>query len=225
MEKFTLKENMRAKLDPEFSNFLLRIGDGRENCVIDDKIRIPTMLLLDIEDCSPIETLIDVVFPHLCSNKVVDDFVNRAILCPKNDVVDEINNNLIDKFPGALYEYLSFDSALDSSQLGLQEDLFNTLTPCGFPPHKLLLKKNCPVMLLRNVDPSKGLCNGTRLICKRFQQNMIDAEIATGSYKGDCVFLTRIPLLPTENENTVYPFKRIQFPLRLCFAMTINKAQ
>ena len=32
----------------------------------------------------------------------------------------------------------------------------------GMPPHELRLKKGCPVILLRNLDPEKGLCNGLR---------------------------------------------------------------
>ena len=39
------------------------------------------------------------------------------------------------------------------------------------------------------------------------------------------VFLPRIPFIPLENKKYPYPFKRIQFPIRLSFAMTINKAQ
>ena len=32
--------------------------------------------------------------------------------------------------------------------------------------HELVLKLNCPVILLWNLDPSSDLCNGTRLICR-----------------------------------------------------------
>ena len=48
--------------------------------------------------------------------------------------------------------------------------------------HILRLKINCPVILIRNLDPSNGLCNGTRLIIKAFQDNAIDAKIIGGQY-------------------------------------------
>lgn len=72
--------------------------------------------------------------------------------------------------------------------------------------------------------PSQGLCNGTRLICKSFQRHVIEAEIATGNKIGKRVFIPRITLIPSD---TGLPFdlKRRQFPIRLAFAMTINKAQ
>ena len=45
---------------------------------------------------------------------------------------------------------------MDDTQNYYQEEFLNTLTPNGLPPHKLVLKKNCPIMLLRNLDPSNG---------------------------------------------------------------------
>ena len=80
-------------------------------------------------------------------------------------------------------------------------------------------------MLLRNLDPSSGLCNGTRMICRGFSQNVLHAEISTGHSATKHVFLPRIQLSPPENEGYPFKFIRKQFPIRLCFAMTINKAQ
>jgi ATP-dependent exoDNAse (exonuclease V) alpha subunit len=37
--------------------------------------------------------------------------------------------------------------------------------------------------------------------------------------------LPRIPLCPSDDEMFPFQFKRKQFPIRLCFAMTVNKAQ
>ena len=37
--------------------------------------------------------------------------------------------------------------------------------------------------------------------------------------------MPRIPFVPVQNVKDVFHFKRKQFPVRLCFAMTINKAQ
>ena len=37
-----LKQNMRSINDQEFSNFLLRVGDGNEPIISDDMMQIPT---------------------------------------------------------------------------------------------------------------------------------------------------------------------------------------
>lgn len=84
---------------------------------------------------------------------------------------------------------------------------------------------NCPVILLRNLNPTKGLCNGSRLVCRQLKSDAIYAEITVGHHKGKIVFKPRIPLLTSDNEKNGIPFKRTQFPVRLCFAMTSNKAQ
>jgi ATP-dependent DNA helicase PIF1 len=68
-------------------------------------------------------------------------------------------------------------------------------------------------------------CNGTRLIIRGFQKNTIDAEIVLGQHVGKRVFLPRIPLCPSDNEMFSFQFKRKQFPIRLSFAMTVNKSQ
>ena len=89
------------------------------------------------------------------------------------------------------------------------------------PPHSLELKLGSVVMLLRNLDPPK-LCNGTRLCVKSFSRYIIEATITTGFSKGEDVFLPRIPFIST---NLPFEFKRLQFPIRVSFAMTINKSQ
>jgi hypothetical protein len=80
------------------------------------------------------------------------------------------------------------------------------------------------IILLCNLNPSEGLCNGTRLIIKRCQQYIIDAEILTGINRGKRVFIPRTRLTASDAD---LPFQlvRRQFPIKLSFAMTINKAQ
>jgi len=122
-------------------------------------------------------------------------------------------------------EYYSFDSAVDDPHNYYPSEFLNTLTPNGLSPHVLKLKVGCPIILLRNIGPANGLCNGTRLVVRGFQRNTIDAEIVLGQHAGKRVFFPRIPLCPSDDEMFPFQFKRKQFPIRLSFAMTVNKSQ
>lgn len=172
------------------------------------------------------EVLIDKIFPNFKSCTQNKDFFNkRAVLTPKNEDVDSINDSLISHFPGTATSYKSFDSVLDDQACHYPSEFLNTLCPAGMSPHELILKPNCPVILLRNLDPPNGLCNGTRMICKKFFKNIIHCEITMGYYKGEQVFLPRITFRPSTSRQYPLQFQRKQFPIKLCFAMTINKAQ
>ncbi|KAL7093982.1 hypothetical protein ACP275_11G072600 [Erythranthe tilingii] len=227
IKRIELSENMRANQDPDFISFLLRVGDGIEPVISDDNIRIPPQMLIPVVDAVvSLDCLVDAVYPsfHIFSSNPCA-LINRAILTPKNEYVDSINDLLIDRFPGQVKEYVSFNNTTDASQQGEYEDYLNGISASGLPPHILKLKENCPIMLLRNLNPVQGLCNGTRLICRQLGDNFIKAEIAVGDFKGDQVFIPRIPLESSSKLQCPISFKRMQIPVRLCFAMTINKAQ
>ncbi|CAO3639540.1 unnamed protein product [Mucor hiemalis] len=131
----------------------------------------------------------------------------------------------MDQFPGEYVEFYSADKVMDDEfRLSYPVEYLNSMNPGSLPPHHLKLKIGAPIMVLRNLSPKNGVCNGTRLICRSFRRNVIEAEIATGPNTGQIFLIPRIDIISNENQ-TVIPFKRKQFPIRPAFAMTINKAQ
>ena len=126
--------------------------------------------------------------------------------------------------------YYSSDSIDDScANHSTLESLYpteflNKIPMNGLPEHELHLKIGVPIMLLRNLDPSRGLCNGTRLIVTQLTNRVIEGQIITGKAKGSKAY---IPHIVTTSAQSKWPFKlrRRQFPVRLSYAMTINKSQ
>lgn len=226
VSKITLSTNMRVHLlndvaAQNFSTQLLNIGNGE--FPVDHETGY---IALPSDFCQVVPSLEDVikkVFPHVSTNYKNHNWLcERAILAPKNENVNRINEQIQHQLPGPVTTYKSVDSTLeDDEAVNYPVEFLNSLEPSGMPPHQLFLKVGSPIMLLRNIDPPK-LCNGTRLSVKKLMPNVIEATIITGKSKGENVFIPRIPMIPTD---LPFEFKRLQFPVRLAFAMTINKAQ
>ena len=151
----------------------------------------------------------------------------RALLAARNDTVDTLNQMLLDIMPGEEFIFLSADKILDDLDAAetYAAEYLNSINLPTLPLHKLKLKVAAPVILLRNLSPPRGLCNGTRLRVNRVQQRIVECEILSGKHAGTHVWIPRIPLAPSSDANLPFDFNRTQFPIRLAFAITINKSQ
>ncbi|KAL0870707.1 hypothetical protein ABMA27_005647 [Loxostege sticticalis] len=171
-----------------------------------------------------IQDLVNNVYPdiHNISCKTISWFKERAILSPTNEQIDKINNLIVAKIDTPTQIYYSVDTFLDSEEaVHFPTEFLNSLNPSGLPPHKMELKVGCPVILLRNLNPPK-LCNGTRLLVKSLKTFIVECTILTGCGTGEDVLIPRIPLIPSD---LPFQFKRLKFPVKISFAMTINKSQ
>jgi len=100
--------------------------------------------------------------------------------------------------------YLSFDH---DNAVDITIEFLHSLNQSGLPPLKNWRTYN---------SFEKFKCT------EIMQRNMIEPKILSGSFQGADVFIPRIPMITND-----YPFefKRVQFPIKLCFAITINKTQ
>ncbi|XP_031116655.1 ATP-dependent DNA helicase PIF1-like [Ipomoea triloba] len=179
----------------------------------------------------------------LASTLEVVDEVNEY-MSALNEVVDEVNEYMsalndafgrVNEYMSALNDafgrtYLSCDSVCPTESIpevaaGLHTpEMLNSFRCSGLPNHCLSLKVGCPIMLLRNIDPSLGLCNGTRLIVSKLADHVIEAKILFGNHAGTKVLIPRLSLTPSDMKFPL-KFRRKQFPVMLSYAMTINKSQ
>jgi ATP-dependent DNA helicase PIF1 len=189
---------------------------------------------LPTEDCN-LRGLIRTIYPnHQRHSGNAMYLMQRNIMAPKNTDVNEVNNAILESLSKELHTYFSVDSLAPtegaSAITGVSTnslypvEFLNTLQFSGIANHKLELKVGVPILLLCNLNQSIGLCNGTRLIVKRLGQCVIEAKIITRNNVGKHVFIPRIIMSPSR---TNWPFILChrQFPVRVAFAMTINKSQ
>jgi ATP-dependent DNA helicase PIF1 len=115
-------------------------------------------------------SLIQVVYDGIgdVNSHTNEYFKDRIILPTQNDIVDNINNEIIDIFHGVIQTFLNANVTL--SEVGVDNknlysnEYLNSLDLLGLPPSKLHFKIGCPIMLLCNIAPEHGLCNGSQLI-------------------------------------------------------------
>ncbi|OMO92090.1 DNA helicase PIF1, ATP-dependent [Corchorus capsularis] len=182
----TLKTNMKlsneglAEEEREqmgsFAKWLLDIGNSVVPSIQPPEdqegeiINVPPDLLLTTPS-DPISSIISAVYPNFEDNFTGQKYLSeRAIVTPYNEIVDSITETVSCRILGVEKRYISSDyisnestSVLDRAALYSVEYL-NTLKFPSIANHELPLKVNSVVMLLRNISPTEGLCNGTRLL-------------------------------------------------------------
>ncbi|CAN0839973.1 ATP-dependent DNA helicase PIF1 [Linum grandiflorum] len=207
-----------------FSDWVLALGDGKlgniqsSTSTHNDRIQLPQQFVLPASP-NPIAALVDLAYIR-----------NRAIVTPTNNIVTEINDYVLSQLPGDMKIYLSSDTLTTPSpdQQCLEEqyptEFLNGLSFNVMPEHQLRFKPYTMVMLLRNLNPATGLCNGTRILITHLGANVIRGLIIGGIFEGTIAIIPRIVLDYTD-PNWPFTLRRRQYPLRLCYAMTINKSQ
>ncbi|CAN0874970.1 ATP-dependent DNA helicase PIF1 [Linum grandiflorum] len=207
-----------------FSEWILALGDGKIlpirhlGCTHNDSIKIPSMFLIP-KSAYPVASLVNVAYIR-----------TRAIVAPTNADVTKINDYILSQLPGEQRTYLSSDTLTTNgaNQTALEieypTEFLNSLSFNGMPEHQLHFKQYTIVMLLRNLNPAAGLCNGTRILLTNLGTNVIRGLIVGGTFEGTIAVIPRIVLDHTD-PNWPFTLKRRQYPIRLCYAMTINKSQ
>ncbi|XP_072084498.1 uncharacterized protein [Arachis hypogaea] len=221
-----LRQNMRSLNDNDFAKYLMRIWDGIEPTICEDLVQIEAHMVIPWEGEASLHKLIEEIFPNLQSHGWDASYmVERAILTPKNHDMQQLNDIVINQFLGDERILASFDEVEGDTNKLYQQEYLNSISTAGLPPHMLKVKKGAPLMLLRNIDPKAGLCNGIRLLCRGTFQNMLDVKILTRHHSGQRAFLSRIKHKTTENSGLPFVLIRKQFSVRLSFVLTINKSQ
>ncbi|XP_031627790.1 ATP-dependent DNA helicase PIF1-like [Contarinia nasturtii] len=209
MHKFILHENFRFKQQTDY-RFCLDVGLG-----IHEHISIPSQCRV-----FNLDSLINTTYGLHTTN----DLIERSILTVYSVDVDYLNHECMKRLSetSVLFHAKNYFQKIDPEKRSRFYSIDYTIEnlPQYFPSDVLELNKNCPIMLKQSY---KGLAPGTRLVIKKLTRMSIVAEISAGDRKGKSINIYRIntvKLFPNAN----LQFVRRQFPVSLCYAMTINKA-
>jgi len=226
-----LAQNMRLNTVEEaernFAKWQLEVGHGKH------PDETGSMTLLDHLKCpeNTISSLISTIYPGIneLPHPPDDYFASCTILTSRNDNVDDINEKMLLDFPGEETEFLSADSIKGNGENGEGELMYpveysNSINCSGLPLHRLKLKIGCPVMILRNLNAGEGVCNGSRGIVTRMSNRVLEVRLLTGEHAGKMTFIPQLSITPSPSQ-VPFEFCRQQFPVKVCFALSINKSQ
>lgn len=182
----------------EFSNWVAAIGDGRKGVDNDGfgTIEMSDDIILHYQG-DPVEAIVNSTYAtDLFGPGDVSYLTDRAILVPPNNVVEKVNEFMMSKNTEQPKVYLSSDSIciFEGQAEVLSEvhstEFLNTIKCSGLPNHEIKLKIGMPVVLIRNVNHSPGLCNGTRLVLTRLGNHVLEANVLSGRTAGDKVLIS-----------------------------------
>jgi hypothetical protein len=243
LKPFKLTQNMRLSnpnLTPEqrqqvkeFAEFLLKIGEGTYPAVEPESndVYVPDELVWT----GSVMRFFKSIYGDLernANNMAPPDYANylaeRAILAPLNTTVREVNK-LVTKYclPGETTAIISEDGVQTAEGGAAAEfpgEILNRISIQSLPEHRLDIKKKMVLMVMRNL--SDVLKNGTRVVINNFTNRCLFCTVISGPNKGTDVFIPRIKFIDDKCQSGLNcVMYRIQFPVQVCWCMTVNKAQ
>ena len=116
--------------------------------------------------------------------------------------MDDINEKMLSEFPGEKKEFLSADSVKrnnenDEGELLYPVEYLSSINCSGLPLHNLQLKVRCPVMILQNLNPGDGVCNGSRGVVTRMSNRVLEVWLLTGDHAGKTTFIPHLSTIPS----------------------------
>jgi len=160
-----------------FAQWLLKVGAGSD-LTPDKSIQLPDNMCLPQNN---IQGSINAIYPDIdLPNREDQFFLKCTILSATNDKVNHLNQVILDSFPGEQSMLMSADTVHGDNTTLYTTEFLNSINASGLPLAHLTLKPGCPLMLLRNINPTNGLCNGTHMILLKIRPMVLRCRILGG---------------------------------------------
>ena len=243
-----LVDNMRLRSsrDPvermqitKFAAWQMSVGNGTHACYEGEatKLQLPPEMCFGA--CAAggpghleVDAVVEWVFGGLLSRAAALDaniaaqLADCAILAPRNKDVEALNQAVLERLAGESVVLPSADEVVGGvGEHRPNPEFLHSQHPSGMAAHELVLKVGAVVMLTHNLCQPRGLCNGSRLVVRSIgTYRLVCQLVGVDGQPGRVVALSRIRMYSSKTDYA-FEWTRTQFPVRLAFAMTINKSQ
>ena len=217
------------------SEMLLAIGEGRshDNAIIvsedtqnhTTQVGLPHIEYFEqsADNKSALAWLYDNIAPYHKDNR------DSAIFTATNEKVDEWNQIVQDMNPRTGYDLFSHDSFADVDDPNgylsrcLTEPVLNTFNANGVPTYKLHLKIN-DICLVTRAIKAIDVATNTRVQIIHISDRIVRVQLLSDPQRPP-VLIPKIRFKFTLQYGQSYKMMRCQFPLRLAYCFTYNRAQ
>ena len=138
---------------------------------------------------STVDQLCDHLYPQALLNEAVTvpgALVGRAILAFRNETVNDFNSLLLERMPGVEHRFVAVNNVnIDESAAAAEPfavEYLQSINLASIPPSSLKLKIGAPLILLRNLSPREGMCNGTRMRVLGISRTCLQVSILGGKF-------------------------------------------
>ena len=221
----------------EYARFLLIVRNGSAptltahecqvlglNSRVKDFIILPQNIIKN-----SYQNMLECAYPDFethCRRHISEDryFANNIVISPTHETTNSINMLLFDKYP--IHDVENDDTSMAYSEDVLSDeddpdiysrDHLNTVVILNFANHCIPLRNGCVYMSLINLNSAASIQNETRFRLVSHNEYQLTGRILTGPKAGEMI---QIP----EHHQTC-DFYRLQFPIIMAFAITIDKSQ
>jgi len=168
--------------------------------------------------------------PQLLNDKVDSHkaLVERAIMAFCNHTVDDFNNLLVERMPGAEHSFEAANYRDIGENAAVAEpfavEYLQSISLALLLASCLQLKICEPIILLGNLGSCEGRCNGMGMRVLGIRRNCMEVAIIGKRFDGKVCLLPRIKLT-TSKEELPFILQQTHFSICIYYAMTINKSQ
>jgi len=203
LQVLRLKTSMRIEANDSNQIFIGFLKSLVNDLNMYGKISLPEY----IRKVETVDLLCDQLYPQALLDEAVTSLsalIGRAILAFKNDTVTDFNNSLLDKMPGTEHRFEAVNKVKLSEEAAASEpyvvEYLQSINLASITPSSLRLKVGVPLILMRNLSPKYGMCNGTRLRLLGINRNCLQVAIVAGRWDGEIRLLPQIKLTTSDEE-------------------------